>query len=215
MLKAFQKWVQYVNQKSCPGQTILERIFELTIALAKNVITEKELDELMVRSIYCIENVPVCLKISSGKLVSDQEYLELRINDSGAPHQFYFAQLDAKLEVTDQLKEDVHFKCFIKQAGYNVSTINDLYSFKRELNLNTHKFNYVYIKMKNANVNAQDAVDMLIAEAEFYERMAHYHGHKLKKLKNKALDRFVENILAVMLGNAFWSSTCKRYNREF
>jgi len=94
-----------------------------------------------------------------------------------------------------------------------VAIINDLFSLKKEAKACQAKANYVYVKMKNNILSAQEAVQRILIEADNAEKLARYHALKLKdSYEINGLDTYVDGLLNVMAGNIYWSSICKRYN---
>jgi len=207
------KWIQYLKKKEFSRNGYLEKWFQLYVIVAREVMNEAVLDELIGLVIFSITVIPKVVAIHSGKtFLAVNDYFDLRIIDSGVSHNFFFFRIDCKLKITDELKSDPDWIGLEKQAAHHLIVINDLYSFKREVNHNIYRMNYIYIKMMNDDIGAQEAVNKIIQELREFEKMTHIYGENLKKRNNPMLTQYVEGVYAAMYGNHYWSTVCKRYN---
>jgi hypothetical protein len=210
----FDKWFKYVEEKKCPGKNKIEKLFQLVIKECRNVFpNEKCINKLMeiINDWFkCYEKFQNLWR--NGTQFSDEELIDYRIIDIGAYLQFYFIEIDSGLEVDEKLANDKDWVEMRKNTIKNLITINELYSLKKEVKNGVGMCNYVYVKMKNKMLTAQEAVEQIITEAETAESLANHHGQNLKQKRNCHLDDYVVQLLATMDGNHYWSTFCNRYN---
>lgn len=205
--------VQQIQRKDFPGDTINDKWWRLTIKVCTEAFGANALDQLFEFFIMCISKAVEVNEIWTGSTdLSDKEFLELRCVDSGAPHEFYLALIGSGKSYTDELKTDPNYIGLNKQTAIHVSLINELYSLRKEIRAGSYRYNYVYVKMKNHNITAQEAVNEIIVEINEAHRMAHFYGERLKESDDPKLSRYVDAMYEVMTGNHYWSTFCKRYN---
>lgn len=162
----------------------------------------------------CINKSQDVNRICTGETTPTiKEFLDVRLIDVGLSHQLYFLQLDADINMTDDLRNDVDWSGLNRQATINFALVNDLYSLKKEIAADRYKFNYVYLKMVNDKLNAQAAVDEIVREIENAFRMTHVHGENLKRRNDPNLSRYVEAVDALLIGHIYWCTLCNRYNK--
>lgn len=178
-------------------------------------MSETALDQLIdcvILSLYKTDQINKICTGQSGSTLSDSDFLEFRCIDSGAPHVLFFVFIGTQNQLTDELKDDQSYLGLNKEAGRHATLINDLYSLKKEIRDECYKFNYVYVKMSNNKISADEAVDKIIGEINESEKMARVHGERLKEKNESNLSRYVDGVYDVMAGNHYWSTICKRYN---
>lgn len=202
-----------LKNKYFPGNAPHEKWLNFFMTICKDVMSEIALDQLLDLSIFCNSKIPEASRVWSGQTsLSDEELVRLRCVDSGSPAEFFLIFIDTGNHLTDELANDSDYIGLNDYAGRHVSIVNDLYSLKKEVRANLYKLNYVYVKMKNHNISAQVAVNLIIDEIYEYERMARVYGERLRKRKDQNLSQYVDAMYNAMAGNHYWSSLCKRYN---
>lgn len=205
--------MQYLKNQKFPGSGQLVDWFRFFVKFAEDAMGKVALDGLMEIITDCMSKIPDVTSISTGKTTpTEKEYLDVRLIDIGISHQSYFILIDSNVELTDDLKNDPDWIGLNKQTSIHQFLVNDLYSLKKEVKQDSYKFNYVYVKMTNANMTAQEAVNEIVLEREESYRMVHFHGDRLKKRNDPNLSMYVDGVFASLIGNIYWSSTCKRYN---
>lgn len=159
-----------------------------------------------------LESVEKMQSLNIGE-ISDQELIMARFGDIAAFPCYYFMQTDSGLQVTDELESDENWIKLRHNVVLQMIIINELFSLKKEVKDGQCATNYVYVKMKNNNLSAQETVQRLLMEADNAEQMARYHGQKLKETYDiEGLGTYINGLFAAMAGNIYWSATCKRYN---
>lgn len=135
-------------------------------------------------------------------VMSEKELIATRFRDVAALPCFYFVQTDAGLEVTEELASDENWEKLTYYTIFQLIIINELCSLKKEVKAEQGEFNYVYVKMKNNNISAQEAVLQIMKEADNAQRMARYHGEKLKEsFEIDGLHAYVDGLLNAMVDN--------------
>lgn len=209
-----EKWIRYHEMKDFPGNGHIEKWFQLFMKVGEEILGEAA-HHLIELSMFCQNRFPDLQIMWAGKaILTDREYVDLRIIDCGSPHQFFLVLLGAGVQLTDELKNDPSYVGLNRHAGIQVALINDLYSLRKEIEIDTYKQNYVYIKMKNGRISAQSAVNEIILEVLEADRMAHAYGENLKKTTYPNISKYVSGMYAAMNGNHFWSTICRRYNKS-
>ena len=208
----------FIKEKQCPGNGKIEKLFQIFIKTAESFLALEKLDKFLNLIYEWLEFSQKYQNLwKSEAQISTEEYFQYRAIDVAAPMQFYFFEIDSGIEVTDELISNENWVGLTKNGAINLFIINDLCSLKREVKSGFGKCNYVYIKMKENNLSAQQAVNQLIVESKNAQDMAIYHGQKLKKdkllKKFKGLNDYVDGLIATMAGNHYWSTICKRYNK--
>jgi len=210
----YAKWNYYLKTKNIPGHGYLEKWWQLFMKVGEETMGNRAFDELMELNVFCLTKIPEVDSIWSGQVIlTDKELVELRSIDCGASHQFYLVLVGAGVDLTVDLKYDPNYIGLNKQAAIHAALINDLYSLRKEIVQDCYRLNYVYVKMKNGNLTAQDSVNKVIIEIMEADSMAHVYGEKLKDGNYPNIFRYVDGIYAAMNGNHYWSTICRRYNQ--
>lgn len=182
--------------------------------VAEQAMGKVALEQFIELNIFCLTKIPLVDRMWNGEdVLTDRELVDLRSIDSGAPHQFFLVLVGAEAILTDELKNDSDYIGLNKEAAIHVTLVNDLYSLRKELDEERYKLNYVYVKMKNNNIDEQTAVNEIIIEIMESDRMARVYGENLKTKSYRNISRYVEGIYAAMGGNHYWSTICRRYNK--
>lgn len=209
-----EKLIQQLRSKDFPGNGINDKWWRLCMKVCTEIMGETALDRLLDNFILCLSKAIEVSGLYTGEAVlPDDEYVRLRIVDSGAPHQFFLVFIGAGMQFRKELQNDSDYLGLKRQVALHVTLINDLYSLRKEIRDGIYRYNYVYVKMKNWNISAQAAVNEIILEIDVADRMARVYGERIKERNDPNLSRYVEGLYDVMAGNHYWSTICKRYNR--
>ena len=213
VMLAWRKWFAILKAQKCGGNGLDERLFNLLIEKS-NKLMDGITSQKFYRSIGdWVQLCPEMQRIKSDQAkISDQELLDMRVIDSMLPAEFMIAQLDAKLN-SESLEDDPNWIQFNRYSAYVVVIVNELYSLKKEARDGQAHFNYVFIKMKNNGLTAQQAVDELVRELRQYQQLMHRFGDNLRELGIKGTDAYVKRIIGYTDGNLYWSTICDRYNK--
>ena len=143
--------------------------------------------------------------------ITEQELIDMRFSDIGYTVIYKYVIISSEIEGTEQFEQDENWIELNKQSVLDMILINELFSLKKEVKSGTGKRNYVYVKMKNKNLSAQEAVDEIMKETAVAMDRTHYHGQKLKEKKIEILDQYVDAMYEFVDGNRYWHKITARY----
>ena len=208
----FAKWVKYVQDKSCPDNGFLEKLFVFLIKNFREVFpSEEAITEMMDLVNLWLKTYPLSNPIRKGLRVSEKHFLEVRMPDSGMHTQFFMHLIASGLKYTKELRANPHWVELHNLVILDTIIINEMYSLKKEVEKGVGTFNYVYVKMINNNISAQQAVNDLISELDEIRKQAYHHGNILKAMRIDGLAEFVDTILKHFDTDHYFEANCKRY----
>ena len=144
-------------------------------------------------------------------MATDKELIDFRIVDSNFHAQSYLVQLDTGLEVDDELRKSDNWIKFNHEVGAHACLINEIYSLGKEAKDHQIRSNYVFVKMNNNNITAQQSMDEIVFEANQTFTRVLIYGQNLKELNVNGMTEYVDGLIGICEGNLFWSTICDRY----
>ncbi|KAJ6633761.1 hypothetical protein Bhyg_16552 [Pseudolycoriella hygida] len=199
--------IQKIRNKSFTGNKNYDKLWRLSIKVCTEVMGENTFDQLLECLIHTwTKALEVHKLICSEVTLSDSKFIELRRVGSSVSHLFFLVLIGAKMQFATGLQSDPNYLGLNKHAAIHVTLVNDLYSLRKQIRDGSVKRNYVYVKMNNGNITAQQSVDEIIHEIDEADIMAHQHGENLKKTNDPNLCRYVDGIYDAMKGNHYWST---------
>jgi len=141
------------------------------------------------------------------------QYLAMRIVETGTQTVFLFAQCVHHFD--PEAIGDPHVRHLLDEcqcmAAHCALLTNDVYSLRKEVAVGQHRFNYVYIVMRQRELTVQQAVDYVIDEivrrrARLMSLLSELRGH------SSNMDKYLDNIYCIYEGHSNWIIHSARYN---
>ena len=194
----------------CPGNNRTECLYKLVIEVGLVVLGHEKLRRLLDEFIEWLNSIEQMQEHWS-KNISDDEYKAIRMIECGGKYLFTLVEYDVGIKIDPLIKNSKLFSNFIRNCLLQLGILNDIYSMKRDCLRNSYRGNYIYVKMKNRNISAQEAIDNIAVEIKYHNEEAFKLAKILKANRSQEFISYIDQILASMAGNHYWSVICKRY----
>ena len=203
-------WLTYFQTMECPGNNPLECLFNLINEFGLIALDENKLKRIWMEFIEWYIYVEK-LQDSWNTKISDDEWKKIRTLDIGAKYFFTMIEYDLKLEIHWSVKNSKLYKEFFYNAAIYLSIINDIYSLKLDVERNAYKGNYIYVKMRNSNITAEESMALVQKEMNHHCVRTKQLAELLKANRSTDFISYIDAHLDIITGSYYWSISCQRY----
>lgn len=197
-----------------PAIAAFEEIAQETAALGSCSAQHRFLH----KNIAHVEASGLLLRTSTSapsKALTVDEYLDLRIPDSGSPAGQHLSEVLLNLQIPGWVFEMDDMQTIIRETAMMVQTINDLLSLAKEVKYEPDAVSLVPILMQQEGLTAQNAISRALKILESYERFGVAEIMSRDYLgADQCFDHAMEFVQAgkdLVMGTMEWSYGTERY----
>ena len=218
---AVNEWLYYYKNKDkiCPGKSDFHKLFNLMKFNGMKVLSNDELERLFSLELQWL-NLQAEVERKTSESYKNKDFIKdnddlisMRITDLGAHGYFYQVQLYAGLDnkTIDELADNDDWKLFNYYNGLWIAISNDLFSIKKETFNEEYHRNFIFIKMMNNDIAAQQAFRILEIQMLDSIEQCYVYCEKLKSLQNKCINNYTDYLIRLHHGAVYWQSVAYRY----
>lgn len=188
----------------------VECLFNLLIEFGMIALGEIKLRRIMNEWLEWLAHYEK-MQVNWHQHVTDDEWKKLRSLDVGGKFLYTNVEYNLGLVIDPVIKNSTLYSEFFFNVTLELSILNDLYSLRRDCLRNCYEGNYVYLKMKNNNISAEKAKNIVVNELYMHRNKAKELAKILKANRSDEFISYIDQMLHSMVGNHYWSIICERY----